>query len=81
MIMGSVSAAVIKDERSLERNQFNRHQLQLPLETDSTLESNFRPRRALIFRPLFVYKEQEVRRTKLKEQRQQHRQQMQGMRD
>lgn len=77
MIIGSVRPAVIKDERALERNQFNHHQLQLPLETD-TLESNFRPRRALIFRPLFVYKEQEIRKKKIREEKQRLKQQIQG---
>lgn len=75
MIIGSVNAAVIKNERSLERIQFNQHQF--PLD-EKSLEHSFRPKRALVFRPLFVYKEQEIRRIKLKEERKKRREQMQG---
>ncbi|XP_063696800.1 uncharacterized protein LOC134827868 isoform X2 [Culicoides brevitarsis] len=70
VIGSSTNAAAVmqKPLPPLEHNQF--HQLS-SLETNS----NFRLKRALVFRPLFVYKEQEVRRQKLKEERAQRRQQ------
>lgn len=77
MTFGPVNAAVIKDERSLERIQFNHHHFQIPVDTDA-IQSSFRSKRALIFRPLFVYKQQEIRRKKLKEERKGRKQQMIG---
>lgn len=73
-----VSCGVLRDEKLNEPSQLNPNQFRLESMDVVASEIKLRPRRALIFRPLFVYKEQEIRRKKIKEEREKRKQQAQG---
>uniref|UniRef100_A0A336M2C6 CSON010465 protein n=1 Tax=Culicoides sonorensis TaxID=179676 RepID=A0A336M2C6_CULSO len=73
MELSSVKCGVIKDDQMIQSINLNQKVFSLPSNTEFGMK--VRPRRALIFRPLFVYKEQEIKKQKRKEEREKRRQQ------
>lgn len=70
-----IESAVIKEHRNL--NDDDQHVIDVAsLQLDQDPEQSLHTKREVMFRPLFVYREQQIKKQHLKEQREQREQQM-----